>query len=79
MADNLARRFPCAAFFAAGRVGAGFTALLMQASSVFWTAAARWARLQEERAGLGALLAELSETYRCEPYAGAAKALHPRA
>lgn len=68
---KLSRLLPCAAFFAEGRIYAGFVAFFMQLSVVLWPVAARWARAKGERAGVEKKLAELSETHRvhADPYA----------
>lgn len=67
---NLAKIFPCAAFFADGRPVAGVLALLLQATLVLWPVAARWAFVSRERLGIERLLGELSETNRLavDPY-----------
>lgn len=67
---NLAKIFPCVAFFADGRPVAGVIALLLQATLILWPVAARWAFVAHERVGIERLLGELSETNRLEadPY-----------
>ena len=67
---KLAKIFPCVALFAIGRPVAGFCALLLQATIVFWPVAARWAYVSHERSGIERLLSELSETNRLtvDPY-----------
>lgn len=69
---------PCLSFFSAGQTGNGFLALLMQASLVFWPAAARWSRDSQERENIEHMLEELSDTYR--PAVGmAAEPVYPAA
>jgi hypothetical protein len=72
---NLAKIFPCAALWADGRPVAGFLALLLQLTVIFWPVASRWAFVSHERSGIERLLSELSETNRIseDPYKFAAK------
>jgi hypothetical protein len=67
---RLAKIFPCAAFFAEGRMGAGVIAALLQSTLVLWPLAARWASASHERTGIERLLGELSESHRLtvDPY-----------
>jgi hypothetical protein len=71
MALRLDVWLPCASFFSAGRIGAGFLALLMQLSIVLWPLAAKWARGTQNQSNIERMLAELAEAHRVpvDPYA----------
>jgi hypothetical protein len=55
---------PCVTFFAAGRVGMGAAALMMQLSLFFWPTAVRMAREYSESHAVDRMLISLSETYK---------------
>jgi len=54
---------PCATFFAAGRVGGGVLALLLQISLVGWPLAYRMARRSGDDHAVARKLSELSAAY----------------
>jgi hypothetical protein len=61
--ENVNKWFPCSAFFAEGRIGAGVAALAMQATLVMWPAAVHWARTSQDRNDIDKMLNELSDTH----------------
>jgi hypothetical protein len=71
MSNNMDVWFPCGSFFAAGRYGAGFIALMLQLSLILWPLAIKWARGQHEQTQIERMLTALSEAHRppVDPYA----------